>query len=121
SITNINRSILSQQTLTNLGNAISNFQSVAEGAVKVVKEAQELLQTNGPAVNAIATNLNVFSQKLNTVADQVSEIISTNRADINEAVKNLRDTSASFKQLSADLQAGKGVAGMLLKDSQTKT
>jgi hypothetical protein len=32
----------------------------------------------------------------------------------------LRDTSISFKQLADDVQAGKGLAGFLLKDSETK-
>ncbi len=45
----------------------------------------------------------------------------TNRGDVNETVQNLRDTSASFKQLAADLQAGNGLAGGLLKDRRNES
>jgi hypothetical protein len=40
---------------------------------------------------------------------------------VTEAVKNFRDTSAALKQVAEDLQAGRGLAGGLLKDEQMKT
>jgi len=120
SITNLNRSLLSQETLTNFGLAISNLSSVTESAVKMAQEVEGLLHTNTPPINAAVTNLHLFSQKLNTMADQLGETISSNRNDVTEAVKNFRDTSANLKQLSADLQGGKGVAGTLLKDEHLK-
>ncbi len=44
----------------------------------------------------------------------------TNRPGVDETIRNLRDTSASFKHVAADLEAGKGLAGGLLHDEAMK-
>jgi phospholipid/cholesterol/gamma-HCH transport system substrate-binding protein len=119
-ITNVNRTVLSDQTLKDFSMAISNFASVTEIAVKTVQGADDLVQSNTPAISAMVTNLEAVSEKFNTMADQLQEIVTTNRGDVNEAVKNLRDTTASFKQLASGLQAGNGLAGSLLKDEEMK-
>jgi len=71
-------------------------------------------------VHTAVTNLELFSQKANDIADHLDSVVLTNGDTLTEAVKNFRDTSASFKQLAEDLQAGKGVAGGLLKDEHMK-
>jgi phospholipid/cholesterol/gamma-HCH transport system substrate-binding protein len=119
-ITNVNRTILSDQTLTNFAASLSNFQSVTEIAVKVAQEAEDLIHSNSPAVVQAVTNLRVFAEKFNLMADELDQVILTNRGDVSDAVKNLRDTSASFKQLASGLQAGQGLAGGLLKDQEMK-
>ncbi len=119
-ITNINRTVLSDQTLIDFSVAISNFASVTGIAIKTVQGADDLVQSNTPAITAMVTNLEAVSEKFNIMADQLDQIIVTNRGDINDAVKNLRDTTASFKQLAAGLQAGDGLAGSLLKDETMK-
>jgi phospholipid/cholesterol/gamma-HCH transport system substrate-binding protein len=119
-ITNVNRTVLSDQTLRDFSVAISNFASVTEIAIKTVQGADDLVQSNTPAIGAVVTNLLAVSEKFDLMADQVGQIITTNAGDVNEAVKNLRDTTASFKQLATGLQAGNGLAGGLLKDESMK-
>jgi len=119
-ITNINRTVLAGETLTNFSIALSNLVVVTDSATKTTGGIRELLASNAPPLNAAMTNLQVFSQKLNVIADNVDQTISTNRGDLTDAVKNFRDASASLKQLASDLQAGKGMAGSLLKDEQMK-
>jgi phospholipid/cholesterol/gamma-HCH transport system substrate-binding protein len=120
-ITNVNRTILSDRTLKNFTTALSNFQTVTEVAVKVAQDGEDLIHSNSPPVAQTITNLRAFSEKLNLMADEMDQVIITNRGDVSDAVKNLRDTSASFKQLAAELQAGQGLAGALLKDREMKT
>ena len=93
---------------------------VTEIAIKTVQGADDLVQSNSPAVAVMVTNLEAVSEKFNVMADKVELIITTNSEDVNEAVKNLRDTTASFKQLASGLQAGNGLAGSLLKDEELK-
>jgi phospholipid/cholesterol/gamma-HCH transport system substrate-binding protein len=119
-ITNINRTVLSDQTLIDFSVAISNFASVTGIAIKTVQGADDLVASNTPSITAMVTNLELVSEKFNIMADQLDQIIVTNRGDINDAVKNLRDTTASFKQLAAGLEAGNGLAGSLLKDESMK-
>jgi ABC-type transporter Mla subunit MlaD len=119
-ITNVNRTVLSDQTLQDFATSVSNFSSVTEIAIKTVQGAEDVVHSNTPGIAAMVTNLEAVSEKLNVMADQVEVIITTNSGDVNEAVKNLRDTTASFKQLASGLQAGNGLAGAVLKDEVMK-
>jgi len=119
-ITNINRTVLSAATLGRFGLAVSNLQNASAIAVKVVAAAETLVDTNSPTIRIAITNFAGFSEKLKTVADELDQVIVTNQSGLTETIKNLRDSSASFKLLSADLEAGKGVVGSLLKDEQLK-
>ena len=61
-----------------------------------------------------------MSARLNTTAAELDRIVVTNQDDVRKVVANLKDTSEQFKQISLDLEAGKGVAGSLLKDEKMK-
>jgi phospholipid/cholesterol/gamma-HCH transport system substrate-binding protein len=120
-ITNLNRSVLNEQTLTAFGLAVSNLEFVSQIAVSAAHGADDLIQTNAASINSAITNMQIFSVKINGMADELDGVITTNRPDVNEAVKNLRDASASFKQIAFDLEAGKGPVGGLLKNEAMKT
>ena len=119
-VTNVNRTVLSPETLGKFGLAIGNLQAASATAVKVVTSAETLFDTNSPDIRIAITNFEGFSAKLKLVADELDQVIVTNQGGVNETIKNLRDTSASFKLLSSDLEAGKGLAGSLLKDEKLK-
>lgn len=119
-LTNINRTILSQETLTNFGNAVVNFQDVSENASRMSEKFERLLDSNTVPITATVSNLQRVSDKLNVMADQLSSTLSTNRSDITGAIQDFRQTAANLKQISSDLQAGKGVAGGMLKDEAMK-
>jgi phospholipid/cholesterol/gamma-HCH transport system substrate-binding protein len=119
-INNINRTVLSDRSLSNFNLTLSNLESMTTLAHQMAQGADDLIQSNTPAVNATVTNLRSFSEKLNLMAADLDRLVATNRPAVNEAIKNLRDTSASFKQVAADLEAGKGLAGGLLKDEEMK-
>jgi hypothetical protein len=101
-----------------------------------VSGLHSLVETNSPAVSGSlsnllsfsrqlqsVTNLVAFSEQLNRLGADLREVIATNRADLTETVQNIESASSSLKELMSDLQAGKGLAGRLLKspelDSQT--
>jgi hypothetical protein len=45
-------------------------------------------------------------------------LVRSNEADIHTAVKNLEASSASFTNILADLQNGRGAAGRILRDEE---
>jgi len=119
-ITNVNRTILNEQTLTNFGLAVSNFYSLTADAGTLVRQLSGIVTTNTDPINGAVKSLRDVSDKLNKMADDLHIIISTNSADLGKAIDNFRDTSASLKQSAEDLQQGKGLAGSLLKDEHMK-
>jgi phospholipid/cholesterol/gamma-HCH transport system substrate-binding protein len=119
-INTVNGSILSQQSMSNFSVALSNVNAMTGIAVEVAQGAQDLIHSNSLAVDTAVTNLLSFSEKLNLMAGGLDRLVATNRPAVDETIRNLRDTSALFKQLAADLEAGKGLAGGLLKDEEMK-
>ncbi len=120
SVNNLNSTILSEHSLTNLGAALANLQKISAAGLKAAEEAEYLVHSNGPAVDQAVANLKTFSEKLNSTVADLDRIIATNGPGVDAAIQNLRDSSASIKQVAADLQAGKGLVGGLLKDESMK-
>jgi len=119
-IDTVNGTVLSGQSMSNLSLAVQNIDSMSAVAIKVAQGADDLIRTNSPEFHVAVNNLRNFSDKLNQVADHLDYLVITNRPVLDETMRNLRDTSASFKQLATDLEAGKGLAGALLKDQEMK-
>lgn len=119
-ITRVNDQVLDPQTLSNLSMTIQNMQGLSTHAVGLIDNASGVVSNAGPVLALSLTNLYAFSRKLDNVAMKVDEAIVTNRVELNEAMKNLRDATASLKQMTAEMQSGKGLAGGLLKDEQMR-
>jgi hypothetical protein len=69
----------------------------------------------------MASNLVVFSKQLTQFADGLNGVLATNRESVHVAVVNLERSSETLKNLLNDVQAGKGLAGDLLKNEQVAT
>jgi len=119
-INRVNNQVLDPQTLSNLSLTVANFEQVSEHTLSLIDDTSNILTNSAPALAMSLSNLLVFSSKLEKVAMDVDETIVTNRVAFNESVRNLRDATASFKQMTADMQSGKGLVGGLLKDEELR-
>jgi len=120
-VNNVNNTILTAAALTNFEATMTNLGSVTEDAAAMSKEARAMLDSNTPSVHIAVTNIAALAQKLDLMADELDRAISTNTGDVTAAVQNIKTASASLEQLAGGLQAGRGLAGSLLKDEQMKT
>ena len=77
-----------------------------------------LVETNRPAIGGSVSNLLSFSDRINHIADGVNDVVITNSPEIHAAVKNLEASTETLRNLMAEVDAGKGLAGKLLKDEQ---
>ena len=117
----VNNQILDARTLSNLSLTIANFSAVSDRTVGMIENASGIISNSGPVLALSLTNLVAFSRKLDEVAMKVDEAIVTNRVELNESMKNLRDATASLKQMTAEMQSGKGLVGGLLKDEELRS
>lgn len=115
-IDRVNKQVLDAHTLSNLSRTIANFESVSEKTDALIDNAAVIVTNSGPALTLAFTNLLSFSRKLDKLAMDVDETLNTNRVELNESMKNFRDATASLKQMTAEMQSGKGLVGGLLKD-----
>ena len=118
-IADVRRYVLNEQTLTNLSAAVTRLRGFSEEALATVDDLHTLIQTNRPALDTAGTNLVTFTVQLNQFGAGLNGIIATNGPTINELVKNVESSSVVLKNLLDDLQAGKGLAGSVLKNEDT--
>ena len=114
SVTDLRSQVLNEQTLANFGSAITNLRVFTEQALGTVSDIHSLIGTNGSQIGQTMSNLVLFSAQLNRLGDSASDILATNGANLAAATKNI-------EQLTADVQAGKGLAGTLLQNPQVST
>ncbi len=121
----VDKLLLSEQTLTNFSATVANFRRVSERADSSLGRVEDLVRTNTPLVGNTLSNLNAFSTRLSDMSDRVSRVVTnvdtvidSNKAELQAAMKNLQDATGDLRSITTDLQAGKGLAGGLLKDEQ---
>ncbi len=119
-VARLDKTILSEQTLTNFSAAVLNFRVASERALSTLNGIDELVQTNAPPLGMAITNLVQFSEELNDLTKELQVAVTTNRVEITAAVKNLESGTVRINELLADLQKGKGLIGGLLQDEQMK-
>ena len=120
-IADIRRLALNDQTLTNLSVAVGNLRTVSEHAITAVDGLNTLVTSNAPALSTSGSNLVIFSQQLTNLGGDLSQLLATNSPVLNAAVKNIESSTIMLKDLLADVQAGKGLAGNLLQNPELAT
>jgi len=119
-VSRVDEMLLSDATFTNLTATVSTFRQVSDRALVAINAFDQIVQSNTAPVSFTVSNLAAFSTGLDQLVIDLGGLFATNRAKINLAVKNLGSASASVTNLLGDVEAGKGLAGFLLKDDSAK-
>ena len=117
-LTRVEKHVLSEESLTNLSATIANFRLVSDRALETVAGVDRVVQSNVFPVSATTSNLALFSYRLNDLATNLQQVLTANKEDLAAAVKNIESSAGMMKSLLSDVQAGKGLAGSLLKNEQ---
>jgi phospholipid/cholesterol/gamma-HCH transport system substrate-binding protein len=117
-IADVRQHVLNEQTLTNLSVTVSRLRSLSERTLTTVDNINAVVDTNGPAIALAVSNVvlftrqaNEFAEQANQFADSLTALVATNSPRISAVVTNIQS-------LVEDLQAGKGLAGELLKNQE---
>jgi phospholipid/cholesterol/gamma-HCH transport system substrate-binding protein len=121
SVTDLRREVLNETTLTNFAAAIGNARTFSEQAIGTVNDINALVATNSTQVNLAVSNAVFFSQDLIRLAGSADTLLATNGVEISLAVNNIKASTETLKQLMADLQSGRGLAGTILQNEQLAT
>ena len=121
SVTDLRAQVLNAQTLANFGTSITNLKLFTEQALDTVRDINQIVNTNGAQVGVTVSNAVAFSSSLIELETSAKAVLATNSVNLNQATKNIADATATFKQLAADLQAGKGLAGAVLQNPELAT
>jgi len=121
SVTDLRTQVLNAQTLASFGTSITNLKLFTESALETVQNINGVVTTNSAQVGVAVSNAVQFSASLDELADSARGVLATNSVNITQATKDIADATATFKQLAADLQAGRGLAGALLQNPELAT
>ncbi|MSU34946.1 MAG: MCE family protein [Pedosphaera sp.] len=137
----VDKLLLSDETLTNLTATIANFKLLSVRADHAVANIEAVVKTNSPVLGNTLSNFNAFSEGLRGLGDHLqtigTDIASTitnvssvvtnangildiNKAEIRTAIISLRESADNLKAVTGEIQAGKGLAGAILKDAELK-
>ena len=90
--------------------SLSELSQTMEQFHKASSSINTILDDNKGQIKGVVTNLNKVSNDFSKISD------SLNKADLGKTAKNLQITLEKVDKIMADLQAGKGSMGKLLKD-----
>ncbi|HWH68563.1 MAG TPA: hypothetical protein VNT26_04220, partial [Candidatus Sulfotelmatobacter sp.] len=120
-IADVQHLLLNPKMLTNVAVTVGNLRVLSEHALTTVDGINTLVHSNNPAIAQAVSNVVFFSEQINVLAGGLTNLVATNAPVINAAVKNVESSAAVMKDLMADVQAGKGLAGTVLKNDQLAT
>jgi phospholipid/cholesterol/gamma-HCH transport system substrate-binding protein len=115
-IGDVRKHLLNEQTLTNFSALASNLRIASERALTTMDSLNGLVASNGPAISETGSNLMAFSGRMDEFAGALNGVVASNRSALAAVVTNLDGSTEALKTLLGDVQAGKGLAGKLLKD-----
>jgi phospholipid/cholesterol/gamma-HCH transport system substrate-binding protein len=119
-VARVDRVVLSEATLSDLTNTVANLRRVSARADDTLVEFQLLVRSNSPAVSSTLSNLSVFSRTLTGVATNLNAVVDANKESLQASLGTLQSAVTDVKSLTSDLQAGKGLAGAVLKDDKLR-
>lgn len=111
------KTVFSEQTLTNTSAGLANFRVISEKAIATIDSLNAIIHSNAAPVGVALTNLVQFSAEMDKLAISLQEIVATNRQELSSALKSLNTATAMFEGLARDIDAGKGLAGALVRDN----
>src|SRR5471030_1310857 len=121
SVSDLQRVVLNEQTLTNFSVAVGNLRTFTEQAMGTIGDINAIIATNGSQASLAVSNVVLLSQKLNGLASSADVLLATNGAEFSIAVKNIESSTEILANLMADLQSGRGLAGTVLQNEQLAT
>lgn len=121
SVTDLRRTVLNANELTNFSDTMVNLRQVSEQALDTIGDIKSIIATNGTQVDGAVSNLVVFSQKMTQLADTAQALLNTNGSEVTMAAKNVESSTEVLKSLLSNVQSGKGLAGTVLQNEQLAT
>ncbi|HTB82178.1 MAG TPA: MlaD family protein [Candidatus Sulfotelmatobacter sp.] len=121
SVTDLRAQVLNAQTLSTFGVALTNMQKFTAQALGAIDDINVIVATNTSQVTMAVSNLVYFSSELNQLGSSAQDVLATNSLKLNDVMKNLDDVSVTVKQLAADVQGGRGLAGTVLQNQELAT
>ena len=102
--------VLDAKTKENLQNSLANLNETIAQFKGASTQVNSLLADNKSKINGTMTNMEKATANFSKVSDSLAKV------NIGPTIKNLQKTLENVDKMMADMQAGKGTMGKLIKD-----
>lgn len=102
--------VLDAKTKENLQNSLANLNETIAQFKGASTQMNSLLADNKSKINGTMTNIEKATANFSKVSDSLAKV------NIGPTIKNLQKTLENVDKMMADMQAGKGTMGKLIKD-----
>lgn len=120
-MTRVNQLLLTDETLTNLAAGLGSVRAVSARAQGLMDTLGESFATNAVPIHVTLTNLARFSDELNGLSSELRSLLAENRPALASTLTNLESSTRSLQAVARDLEAGRGLAGTLLRDDEARS
>lgn len=114
----VRKSFLNEDTLADLAETAGNLREASSEAKATVQNVNQVIEINRQPISAAVTNLVLFSERLNVIAESANTLIDTNKPAINDAIQDIRESAESLKKLLKTAESGDNLAAALLADEE---
>lgn len=104
-----------------------NLNGVLENAKKMTDAVERMLSKNENNINNSMSNLNELTYSLKELSKSVNLLMKNNSGNIDSSLSNIKDitdkvnsTMDEIKNITKDINEGKGTLGLLINDEETK-
>ena len=117
-VARLDKTLLSEESLSNLTSTIANLRTTSERAITAVDNVNAFVETNAVPVGHTVSNLNLFSENLNGVTLELREMVASNRVRLSSALGNVDRATERADNILAKVESGDGLIGRLLADDE---
>ncbi|MFC4740040.1 MlaD family protein [Flavobacterium ponti] len=110
-LANINQ-VLDASTQANIKNSFAELNKTLAEFSQLSKSANQMIAENKTKLNSTITNFDKTSANFAAMSDSLA------KANLGQTVKNLEKTLSSVDKIMADMEAGNGTMGKLMKDDK---
>ncbi|HEX5399136.1 MAG TPA: MlaD family protein [Verrucomicrobiae bacterium] len=121
SVTDLRRTVLSEETLNNFAVTMHNMRTVSEQAIGTMNDVNDFIAMNTNQVGFAVSNVLFFSEQLTRLANSANTLLVTNTPEINATLANIRSSTETLKNMVDELQSGRGLAGTMLQNQELAT
>lgn len=114
----LDKTLLSDQTLSNLTGTIANLRTTSERAIVAFDNVISFVDTNAAPLSHTVSNLHLFSENLNQVTLELREMVATNRVELSSAMRNIDRATERADRILGKVESGDGLVGRLLSDDE---
>jgi phospholipid/cholesterol/gamma-HCH transport system substrate-binding protein len=117
-IDKLRQDFLNDQTLSNLAETASSLRKTSDEAHATVQNVNALVVSNRAPIGITVSNLVSFSDKLDAFAVSANVLIDTNSPALNEAIRDIRESTKSLRNLLNKAESGDNLATAFLADEE---